>query len=97
MQATNKNEAANTNRNKTIARLLGVVVALQVLTILGQWVSPTATPPARAQIPDAGAQQNQMITELKGVNTRLDHLVGILETGKLQVRVDSPDAKKDAR
>jgi hypothetical protein len=97
MLETNKNGAADNKRSKTIARLLGVVVALQVLTILGQWVSPGMTQPAQAQIPDAGAQQNQMINELKGVNTRLDHLVAILETGKLQVRVDSPDAKKDAR
>ena len=94
MQETNKTDAIATKRNKTIARLLGMVVALQVLTIFGQWVSPTWTSPAQAQIADGGAQRNQMIEELKTMNGKLDRLVTVLESGKLQVRVDSADAKK---
>jgi hypothetical protein len=82
------------NRNKTIARLLGVVVVLQVLTIFGQWVSPTWTSPAQAQVPDAGAQRNQIIDELKTMNSKLDHLIAVLEGGKVQVRMDQADAKK---
>ena len=83
--------------NQSTNRLLAAVLVLQGLTILGQWVSPTWTSPASAQIPDAGAQRLQMVEELKAMNAKMDRLIGILEDGKLQVRTASPDEKKDAR
>jgi hypothetical protein len=94
MSEMNRNDVAANNRSKTTARLLGVVVALQVLTVLGQWVSPSWTSPAQAQIPDGGAQRNQIIDELKNVNSKLDRMISVLESGKLQVHADSADAKK---
>ena len=86
-------ETLNSN-SKTIARLLGVVVALQAITILGLWVTPNGTSTAQAQIPDAGAQRNQMIDELRTMNGKMDKLMAILEGGKIQVRSEPADAKK---
>jgi hypothetical protein len=50
--------------------------------------------PAQAQIPDSGALQSQMLDELRSLNGKMDQLVGILQDGKLQVQVKSPDEKK---
>jgi hypothetical protein len=82
------------NTSKTVARLLGLVVALQAITILGLWVTPNWTSTAQAQIPDAGAQRNQMIDELRTLNGKMDKLMAILEGGKIQVRSEPADAKK---
>jgi hypothetical protein len=71
-------------------RLLTVILVLQVLTLLNQFISPSL-PAARAQIPDAGAQQLQIIQLLQSSNDKLDKLLSILESGKLQVQVAKPD------
>jgi hypothetical protein len=71
-------------------RMLALVVVLQVITVMNQWLSPSL-PAARAQIPDAGAQQNEIIQNLQSVNDKMDKLIGILESGKLQVQVAKPD------
>ncbi len=76
-------------------KILGVIVVLQVLTLVGQWVSTNGgNAQAGAQVPDAGSQRNQMIDQLKSTNDKLDKLVTILEDGKLQVHVISPDDSK---
>lgn len=76
-------------------KILGVVVALQVLTLVGQWVSSSGgNSQANAQVPDAGSQRNQMIDQLKATNDKLDKLVTLLQDGKLQVHVVSPDDSK---
>ncbi|MGA3065310.1 MAG: hypothetical protein ABSF29_00530 [Tepidisphaeraceae bacterium] len=67
-----------------------VILVLQVLTLLNQFISPSL-PAARAQIPDAGAQQLQIIQLLQSSNDKLDKLLSILESGKLQVQVAKPD------
>lgn len=75
-------------------RTLAVIIVLQTLTLIGQWVgSPTATP-VQAQIPDGGAQRAATIEELRSVNTKLDKLIAVLSDGNLQVRVVQPDEKK---
>ena len=81
----------------TTKRLLAAVVVMQGLTLLGQWVSPTWTAPASAQIPYAGAQRLEMVNELRAMNSKMDRLIAILEGGKLQVRTAEVDEKKDAR
>lgn len=68
-------------------RLLILVIVLQAFTLLGQWVSPSYTATASAQVPDAGAQRIQIIEAQRGTNQRLDRLIELLEGGKLQVRV----------
>jgi hypothetical protein len=76
-------------------KILGVIVALQALTLVGQWVSGNGgNSQATAQVPDAGSQRNQMIDQMKATNDKLDKLVTILEDGKLQVHVVSPDDSK---
>ncbi len=82
-----KNPAAASSTSKW----LGVIVALQVITLIGQWVATPAATPAMAQIPDAGAQRLEIIQQLKGTNDRLDKLVTLLGSGNLQVKVAKPD------
>jgi len=71
-----------------------VVVALQIMTVLGQWVGTPRATPAMAQVPDAGMQQHEIIEQLKGTNDRLDKLIALLSGGKLQVTVAKPDETK---
>jgi hypothetical protein len=53
--------------------------------------------PAQAQIPDAGAQRMETIKELQTLNGKMDKLIGILESGKLEVRVTQADDNKAGR
>jgi hypothetical protein len=79
-------------------QLLTVVVILQALILAGQWLgSPSLVTPARAQIPDPGAQQQQVIKELQSVNAKMERMIGILESGKLEVRVAGADENKAGR
>jgi hypothetical protein len=78
-------------------RLLAVVVVLQGLLLAGQWLgngtaSPAILATAQAQ-PDPNRDRWLMIDELKALNAKMDKLVGILESGNLQVRASSPDEK----
>jgi len=75
-------------------RLLVVILVLQVLILASQWTSSGPVTPAYAQIPDAGAQRNQVIDELKSLNGKMDKLVDLLASGKLQVQVAKPDEKE---
>ncbi|MGD0463805.1 MAG: hypothetical protein ABSB74_15060 [Tepidisphaeraceae bacterium] len=78
-------------------KLLAAVLVLQIVTILNQWFGgPIST--ARAQIPDAGAQRNAIIDQLtsgndhlKAIDDKLDKLISIFESGKLQVQLSKPD------
>ena len=78
-------------------RLLAFVIVLQVITILNQWFGGPISK-ARAQIPDAGAQQNEIIAQLKssnetlkGIDDKLDKMLTLLQSGKLQVQLSKPD------
>lgn len=78
-------------------KLLAAILVLQIVTLLNQWFgSPIST--ARAQLPDAGSQRYEMIDELKTSNDRLkeidgkmDKLVSIFDSGKVQIQVAKPD------
>jgi hypothetical protein len=78
-------------------KLLAAILVLQIVTLLNQWLgSPIST--AQAQLPDAGAQRYEMIDQLKtsndrlkGIDDKLDKLVSIFDSGKLQVQVANPD------
>lgn len=71
-------------------KILAAILVLQGLILMDQWVgSPVSV--VRGQIPDQGAQLNQIIDELKQSNEKLDHTIGLLESGKLQVQVVKPD------
>ena len=82
-------------------RILTAILVLQVLVILNQWFGGPISN-ARAQIPDAGAQQQQVIDELKanndllkGIDDKMDKMVTIFQSGKLQVVVSKPDDSQE--
>ncbi|CAN5695428.1 hypothetical protein BH09PLA1_BH09PLA1_30710 [soil metagenome] len=82
--------------NNRTNKLLTAVVVLQSLTLAGQWFNPSYTPSAQAQVPDGGAQRLQQLEQLRDISAKLDRVAGILEGGKLQVRVvrdDKADGK----
>jgi hypothetical protein len=69
-------------------KLLTLVVILQALILVGQWLgAPAVVAPAQAQVPDAGGQRLEMIKELQTLNGKMDRLIGLLESGKLEVKV----------
>jgi hypothetical protein len=78
-------------------KLLAVIVVLQIVTILNQWFGgPIST--VHAQIPDAGAQRNDIIEQLtssndhlKSIDDKLDKMISIFESGKVQVQLSKPD------
>jgi hypothetical protein len=77
------------------AKMLTVVIVLQALILVGQWLgAPAMVTPAQAQIPDAGGQRLEIISLLKGTNDKLDRLIGILDSGKLEVKVVGADENK---
>ena len=80
--------------NAKTNRLLVFVLVLQGLTLLGQWLNPSYTQTASAQVPDGGAQRLQMLEEARGTNARLDKILSLLNDGKLQVHVAKDDEKK---
>ena len=74
----------STNTN----RLLAAVLVLQVVTLAGQWSTRAGSNEARADLPpDPGAQRVAQTEELKAMNQKLDRLVSILESGRLEVKV----------
>jgi hypothetical protein len=75
------------------AKYLGVIIVLQVLILAGQWVGPTFSSRAMADLPDPGSQRTETIDQLKSVNEKLDKLMDYLQSGDLQVRVKAPDEK----
>jgi hypothetical protein len=66
--------------------VLFAVVAVQAV-VIGYLALNPSQPAAMAQIPDSGAQFQQMIEQTKQTNAKLDRIIGILEGGKLQVKV----------
>ena len=82
-------------------KLLTMVLVLQVITILNQWFGGPISK-ARAQIPDAGAQQMEIIAQLKSnndalkaIDDKLDKMVTLFQSGKLQVVLSKPDDNQE--
>ena len=74
------------------SRLLAAILVLQVL-ILGSIWTGNSLPVAHAQIPDPGAQRERQLDELKSLNAKVDKLVDVLTSGKVQVQVARADNK----
>ena len=76
----------------TTAQLLTAVVLMQGLILAGQWTGASSSQVAQAQSApssaDPAAYRQQTLDEMKAMNTKLDKLVNLLESGKLQVTVD---------
>ena len=70
-------------------RLLAAVLVLQVVTLAGQW-GGHAVRDARADLPpDPGAQRVAQTEELKQVNQNLSRLIGLIESGRVEVKVSN--------
>lgn len=70
-------------------RLLAAVLVLQVVTLAGQW-GGHAVRDARADLPpDPGAQRVAQTEELKQVNQNLNRLIGLIESGRVEVKVSN--------
>ncbi len=82
------------NASKTASRWLGLVVAMQALILATLWTGGPSARPAAGQVPDAGAQQQQIIDQLRATNEKLDKLVDLLGSGNLQVRVAADAGRK---
>lgn len=68
-----------------------VVAALQTLLLLTLWSGGPRGTAAVGQIPDAGAQRNDIIEQLKSGNDKLDKILTLLNNGDLQVRLAKSD------
>jgi hypothetical protein len=68
------------------SRWIMLILVLQAMILLGQWVGQPTLPRAEAQIPDAGAQRNQIIDGIKTTNDKLDHLITLFESGEVHVK-----------
>lgn len=78
--------------NRSMSRWMGVVIVLQIMIVGALWSGPVL-PRAEAQIPDPGAQRERQLDELRALNSKMDKLLDLLESGKLQVNVVVPEKK----
>ncbi len=69
-------------RNLAIVGVLVLVTAFVVKA--GQGESPSRM---NAMVPDAAAQRNEILSELKGLNERIDKLTELLASGRVSVEV----------
>jgi hypothetical protein len=82
----------NSILSPSAARYLALVVFLQFAVLLTLWGTGMSVPVAKADgIPDAGAQRDQIIEQLKATNEKLDRLFALLSGGELQVRLSKSD------
>jgi hypothetical protein len=78
------------------SKILLVILVLQAAILAGQWLGqPNYISPARAQLPETGSIQIQMLDQLKQINVSLDKIIELLASGEVQVKVASPDEKKE--
>ena len=73
--------------------MLGLVAAVAGGAVFGLLMTSQRPSVAVAQIPDQGAQMLQLIDETKALNTKMDRLLQLLESGKIEVRVKTDEAK----
>jgi len=79
-------------------RLLVIVIVLQLVMLAGQWLGngPKMLPAAQAEPFNAGADRQAMIDVLKSIDSKLESMNSILNSGNLQVKVQQPDEHKDS-
>lgn len=53
--------------------------------------------PAWAQVPDSGAQRNQMVTELQAINSKLSDIEALLKSGKVTVTIQEQDTEPGSK
>ena len=60
------------------------------------WLSVSSPPPALAQVPDSGAQRNEMIKELRAMNRKLTEISGYLHDIRDDARKSASGKEVDA-
>ena len=76
-------------------RLLVIIIVLQGIILAGQWLEgPSILPTAKAEPFNAGADRQAMLDSLKSIDSKLDSMVSILNSGNLQVKVQQSDDHK---
>ena len=72
----------------TTNRLLAAVLTLQVLTLTGQWAGHSND--ARADLPPNPAERQLAQTEeLKSLNSKMEKLISVLESGRVEVKISN--------
>ena len=74
------------------SRILYTVITVQAV-VIGYLALNPSQPAAVAQVPDSGLQLQQIIEQTKQTNAKLDRIIGILESGKLQVKIAAEKAE----
>ena len=75
--------------------LIGVDVGVGLGVLSATWVSDIFfMQEVQAQIPDAGAQRNEIRGELTDLNSKMDELISLLKSGKIKVICAQADDKK---
>jgi hypothetical protein len=76
-------------------KLLTLILILQILTLAGQWAGPVGSASvARADIPNPGQRQLDLLEEARQTNAKLDKLLTLLQSGDLQVKVAPAEEPK---
>jgi hypothetical protein len=88
-----ENMKENIKENMKDSRLLAASLVLAAAWVIGQALGPAAQP-ARGEIPDAGAQNVQIIQLLTANNEKLDRIIDLMASGKLQVQTVKADDSK---
>ena len=66
--------------------------------LLGSVASQVLPPhPAWAQVPDSGAQRNQMVTELRAIKSKLSDIEALLKSGEVTVTIQEQDTKPGSK
>ena len=75
--------------------LIGIVIGVVLGGLLaGRLLDVSLVQQAQAQIPDAGAQRNEIRGELTDLNSKMDELITLLKSGKIKAICAQADDKK---
>jgi hypothetical protein len=75
-------------------RYLVAALGIEAIMIIGLW-SGGSPQTARAEIPDMGAQNVQIIQLLQANNQKLDKIIDLMQGGTLQVHIAKSDDKSN--
>jgi len=68
--------------------ILTIITIMLILLVIGVWtMMPSTLPRAEAALPDSGQQLETVITELQGVQTKIDRIYDLLNGGKVKVQI----------
>lgn len=75
--------------------LIGIVIGLVLALLSAMWLDRiTFLQQADAQIPNPGAQRNNIQRELSNLNAQMDELIRLLKSGQIKVICTQADDKK---